>query len=155
MPEQIDSFRGKYRFLSNFHPCEMVAEWDQGFAKVPTLEHAFQAAKAVRREDFEAICQAKTAGAAKRIGKELKAAGRVRPDWYSVNLKVMEDLLRQKFSNPELRKKLVETGNAELVEGNDWGDVFFGVCRGKGENHLGRLLMKIRKDLLWPNAGTR
>jgi len=143
MPKRIDSFRGEYGFLSNFYPCEMVAEWDQGFAKVPTLEHAFQAAKAVRREDFSAICRAATPGAAKRLGKTIP----IRGDWDAVKLRVMEDLLRQKFSNPELRKKLLETCGSELVEGNDWGDIFWGVCRGKGENHLGKLLMKIRDSL--------
>jgi len=143
MPKQIDSFRGEYFFLSNFYSCEMVAEWDQGFSKAPTLEHAFQAAKAVRREDFEAICRAATPGAAKRLGKTIP----IRGDWDAVKLRVMEDLLRQKFSNPELRKKLLETRGSELVEGNDWGDIFWGVCRGKGENHLGKLLMKIRDSL--------
>jgi len=143
MPKRIDSFRGEYGFLSNFYPCEMVAEWDQGFAKVHTLEHAFQAAKAVRREDFSAICRAPSPGAAKKLGKTIP----IRGDWDAVKLRVMEDLLRQKFSNPELRKKLLETRGSELVEGNDWGDHFWGVCRGKGENHLGKLLMKIRDSL--------
>jgi predicted NAD-dependent protein-ADP-ribosyltransferase YbiA (DUF1768 family) len=59
----------------------------------------------------------------------------------------METLLRQKFAHPELRAKLKETNDAELVEGNWWGDRFWGVCRGEGENHLGKLLMKIRAEL--------
>jgi predicted NAD-dependent protein-ADP-ribosyltransferase YbiA (DUF1768 family) len=37
----------------------------------------------------------------------------------------------------------------ELIEGNWWGDTYWGVCNGVGENHLGKLLMKIR-DYLYP-----
>jgi predicted NAD-dependent protein-ADP-ribosyltransferase YbiA (DUF1768 family) len=59
----------------------------------------------------------------------------------------MEDLSRQKFSHPELRQKLLDTGSCTLVEGNTWGDTFWGVCDGVGENHLGKLLMTIRADL--------
>lgn len=135
-------------YFSNFYsPVRVHAKWDGTFTKVDTVEHAFQAAKAIRKEDFDTVCRAKSAGEAKRLGKILKAAGRIRPDWYSVNLKIMEDLLRQKFSDFELRKKLLETGDNELIEGNYWGDLFWGVCRGKGENHLGRLLVKIRSEL--------
>lgn len=59
----------------------------------------------------------------------------------------MEDLLIQKFKIPELVKALLDTGTAELIEGNWWGDKFWGVCRGQGKNHLGKLLMKIRVAL--------
>lgn len=55
--------------------------------------------------------------------------------------------MRVKFRNPELRDKLVATGDAEIVEGNWWGDKFWGVCRGVGENHLGKILMRIRTEL--------
>jgi predicted NAD-dependent protein-ADP-ribosyltransferase YbiA (DUF1768 family) len=59
----------------------------------------------------------------------------------------MEELLRQKFSNPVMARKLLDTDENVLVEGNDWNDTFWGVCNGKGENHLGILLMKTRKAL--------
>jgi predicted NAD-dependent protein-ADP-ribosyltransferase YbiA (DUF1768 family) len=59
----------------------------------------------------------------------------------------MEDLLRQKFQNPYLKNKLLATGNAEIEETNSWGDVFWGICKGVGENHLGKILMKIRSEL--------
>jgi predicted NAD-dependent protein-ADP-ribosyltransferase YbiA (DUF1768 family) len=59
----------------------------------------------------------------------------------------MRDLLRQKFAHPELRRLLLATGDAELVEGNTWGDRFWGVCAGRGQNHLGRLLMAIRAEI--------
>lgn len=59
----------------------------------------------------------------------------------------MEDLLRQKFSKTPLRRLLLATGEAELIEGNTWGDTYWGVCHGVGQNHLGCLLMKIRGEL--------
>ncbi len=58
----------------------------------------------------------------------------------------METILRDKFSDSKLRQKLLETGNEELVEGNEWSDFFWGVCNGKGQNQLGKLLMKLRTE---------
>ena len=133
MLEPIDSFRGRYRFLSNFFPFPD-----------PTLEHHFQAAKAVKPEDRDRIMNAKTPGAAKRMGKKVE----LRPDWQQVKFGIMEDLLRLKFTtNPGLRAELLDTGNRPLIEGNLWGDVIWGVSGGKGENHLGLLLMKVRAEL--------
>lgn len=59
----------------------------------------------------------------------------------------MEDLLRLKFSNREVANLLILTGDEELIEGNWWGDKFWGIYNGEGENHLGKLLMKIRGEL--------
>ena len=59
----------------------------------------------------------------------------------------MKILLRQKFGDAWLRAKLLATGDAELIEGNYWHDTFWGMCNGKGENHLGRLLMEVRSEL--------
>jgi hypothetical protein len=59
----------------------------------------------------------------------------------------MVDLLCQKFTNSELRQKLLATEDAILIEGNTWGDTFWGVCKGVGKNHLGKILMAIRKEL--------
>ena len=56
--------------------------------------------------------------------------------------------LYAKFTqHQELKKLLVETGGRPLIEhtANDsyWGDG----GDGSGQNHLGRLLMKLRKEL--------
>jgi predicted NAD-dependent protein-ADP-ribosyltransferase YbiA (DUF1768 family) len=60
----------------------------------------------------------------------------------------MEGLVRQKFSkDPVLRQRLLDTGDQDLVEGNTWGDTFWGVCRGQGSNWLGRILMDVRAEL--------
>lgn len=142
--ERVVAFSGEYRWLSNFYPAKVRLDGEV----YPTVEHAYQAAKAaldgpaavaIRRT----IQRASTPGEAKKIGNSL----RLRKDWESVKLGVMLDLLRQKFEHAELRTLLLGTGDAELIEGNWWNDTFWGVVDGKGKNHLGRLLMKVRKEL--------
>jgi predicted NAD-dependent protein-ADP-ribosyltransferase YbiA (DUF1768 family) len=55
----------------------------------------------------------------------------------------------QKFSKPEFKKMLLDTGNQEIREGNMWNDDFWGVCmkRNKGKNILGKILMDLREEL--------
>ena len=61
----------------------------------------------------------------------------------------MYEICKIKFiTNPNFTKRLLETGNQELIEGNDWNDTFWGVCNGEGENNLGRTLMRIRRELV-------
>lgn len=139
----IDRFDGPYRWLSNFYPVRIqyIEEW------YPSVEHAYQAAKSdnpdVRKRFL--IGDAKSARAK---GRRIK----VRADWNSSKLAVMEHLLRQKFQRGDLRAQLLSTGDQELVEGNWWGDQFWGVYHGKGDNYLGKLLMKIREELRAPEA---
>ena len=51
------------------------------------------------------------------------------------------------YENKDLKKKLLSTENVILVEGNTWNDTFWGVCKGKGKNNLGKILMNVRKIL--------
>jgi predicted NAD-dependent protein-ADP-ribosyltransferase YbiA (DUF1768 family) len=70
------------------------------------------------------------------------------PDWPDRKIAVMRELLRSKFApGSELADKLLATGDAELVEGNDWEDTFWGKYQGAGENHMGKLLMELRASL--------
>jgi ribA/ribD-fused uncharacterized protein len=77
----------------------------------------------------------------------------IREDWDQVKDGIMLDLLKIKFSNPELQRKLKETGNAELIEGNYWHDNYWGQCycpkchNKRGQNKLGKMLMEIRKGI--------
>lgn len=135
---QITKFHGDHAFLSNFHPVPVVFEG----LEFPSVEHAYQAAKTVDPAERQRFLTG-TAAQAKRAGRKVT----LRPDWAEVRLGVMERLVRQKFRRPELRELLLATGEAELVEGNHWNDTFWGVCKGKGENHLGRILMKVRAEL--------
>jgi ribA/ribD-fused uncharacterized protein len=138
---KIDSFSGQYSFLSNFAPCRVML----GNVPYPTVEHAYQAAKFTQDPLRQVIRETPAPGDAKRLARKLSP---MRPDWEQVKVTVMERLLEQKFSQPEFRAKLLATGEAELVEGNTWGDTFWGVYQGQGQNMLGQLLMKLRGELL-------
>lgn len=136
----IDKFDGKYRFLSNFYNGWVVYDGDI----YHTVEQAYQAAKTLSLKEREKIQLAKTAAEAKKLGKKVT----MRPDWDNIKLSVMEGLVKDKFVNsPILKDWLLDTGDEELVEGNWWGDTFWGVCKGVGENHLGKILMKVRDSL--------
>ncbi len=74
-------------------------------------------------------------------------ANEVRADFDEIKIGVMTEINRQKFSHPRLKQMLQETGNAILEEGNTWGDTFWGICDGVGENNLGKILMQIRDGL--------
>ena len=135
----INSFRGEFSFLSNFYPVEITYH---GIC-YPTVEHAFQAAKTSIVSESTWVLSADTPGQAKRRGRKVT----LREDWGTVKLSVMEELLRLKFAIPSLLVALSTTEGRELVEGNTWNDTFWGVCRCVGENHLGKLLMKIRSEI--------
>ena len=85
---------------------------------------------------------------AKRLGRRM----RLRSDWEQVKYDVMLDVVRAKFNqHPDLAQKLLATGDEELVEGNDWGDTYWGVCNGRGKNMLGKILMRVRAELRGEN----
>ena len=135
--EPITSFSGEYRFLSNSWPCLIL----YGMHWYDSCEHAYQAAKTTDIQVQLAIRNAQSAGMAKRLGKSVH----LRPDWEKIKLEVMGDLLWQKFVlDHKLRARLVATGQRQLIEKNHWGDIYWGVCGGRGTNHLGNLLMRIR-----------
>lgn len=137
----INSFRGEHYFLSNFSPSEICIQ----NIKYPTVEHAYQAMKAINNEDRKLISNANTPKEAKRLGNTVVC----REDWERVRLVVMRGLVFMKFIiNTNLRKQLIDTGDEELIEGNWWKDTFWGVCNGVGENNLGKILMEIRKCLI-------
>ena len=138
---RIESFRGEYYFLSNFYVAPFRTP--RG-TLVQTVEHAFQACKTLYLWEREQVLNAATPAAAKQLGRKVT----LRPDWNEIRLSVMERLVELKFAqNSELAERLRETGDAHLVEGNTWGDTFWGACRGKGANHLGSILMQVRAGL--------
>ena len=141
MPNIIGSFDGEYAFLSNFYDSPIVVEG----IHYPTVEHAFQAYKTLSHEERLDIASSTTPGIAKRKGRKVS----LRTDWEQIKDSVMEFCLRKKFTEHlDLQKKLLETGDAILIEGNTWGDTYWGMCAGVGENKLGQLLMKIREEII-------
>lgn len=137
---KIDSFQGEYKFLSNFFLCKI--EYNE--VTYPSAEHAFQAQKSLSQIDQQEIAKLKNPGQAKRTGRKLK----IRGDWDEIKLDVMKKILTVKFKDPELAQKLIDTAPAELIEGNNWNDRYWGICKGQGLNNLGIILMNIRDSLL-------
>lgn len=136
----IDSFNGKYRFLSNFSDYHCLFEG----VSYKTVEHAFQAAKTLDKNQRMKIEYAVTPGEAKKLGRRVC----LREDWEQVKDDVMYDCLVSKFKlDKVLRFKLLDTYPAELIEGNTWGDTYWGVCNGVGKNTLGKLLMRLRDEI--------
>lgn len=135
----IKEFRGYYNFLSNFWPCKIKRQ------KIiyPSVEHAFQAAKTLSIQKRKIIAQLSTPEAARRAGRKLV----LRNNWEDHKESIMYCILIKKFKEPSLKRKLLATGNASLIEGNNWGDTYWGVCCSKGKNRLDKLLMRIRKSL--------
>lgn len=139
--QEINSFRGNYDFLSNFYEAPI----EYGGIRYGSVEAAFQAQKC-QTEEEKLVFQTMRPSEAKKAGRRVP----LRPDWEQVKLGVMLDLVRAKFTqNPELACKLIETGELRLTEGNTWKDTYWGVDlrSGQGENHLGQILMEVRREL--------
>jgi predicted NAD-dependent protein-ADP-ribosyltransferase YbiA (DUF1768 family) len=165
MEVEINCFHGEFEFLSNFHMTDIPYK---GIV-YPSTEHAFQAQKVMNLNVRREIAALDTPGKAKRMGKKVK----LRPDWEQVKdeemyeevetrkpkkqFKVVPTKSKTKplydvcfvkfFSDPELNEMLQATGDAELIEGNTWGDKYWGVCRGEGQNKLGKILMRVREEM--------
>jgi ribA/ribD-fused uncharacterized protein len=134
MPNKIERFSGNYAFLSNFYQAK------NGLS----VEHYFQAAKTDDALEAARIMHAATPGRAKQLGGRCD----LRSDWEEVKDAVMLTCLRYKFTNVRLRRLLINTGEATLIEGNGWGDTYWGMYNGTGHNMLGILLMQVRRELI-------
>ncbi len=131
-----------YGCFSNFAPYPIKLkgkEW-------PTSEHYFQAQKFVGSEHEEAIRLAKSPTIAARMGRSRKRP--LRPDWEEVKDDVMREAVLAKFTqHSKIRRILIDTGDARLVEhtarDSYWGDG----GDGHGQNRLGQILMELRAKL--------
>lgn len=127
----ITEFSGRYRFLSNFFiepdGSHVEGEYQAHKTNPPTLSLLTASPRQ-----------------AKAVGQRL----RLRTDWEDVKVGLMQEFVLYKFTeHPKLRELLLATGYDKLVEGNWWGDTFWGVCRGRGSNMLGIILMDVRSQL--------
>ena len=138
--EPIKAFQGEYRWLSNFHLIRITYDG----LTYPSTENAYQAQKTLNlkiRELFTCMAPAE----AKRHSRLLK----IRADWEDVKVQVMRDVTRLKYLDRDLADLLIDTYPRELIEGNTWGDKFWGQCSvGKGRNMLGQIIMEVREKLV-------
>lgn len=138
----ITQFIDEYRWLSNFQSVQIKYE-----GKVyPSVEHAYISAKS-DDDGWKQLCASSKyrAGDLKQVSKDIE----LREDWEDVKVFIMYDLLKLKFTQQPFKNKLLDTGDIELIEGNWWGDEFWGinVNTDTGQNILGKLLMKIRREI--------
>lgn len=144
----VKEFRGEYAFLSNFYPAKF--EW-RGI-EFPTGEHAFSYAKAYYAKSHQFVDEYQTKVLNAPTPKKAKYEGRsmsIKVDeWDKNKVMYMREIVHARFaadlSGEALAGRLINTGAMMLVEGNDWGDTFWGRCDGKGFNTLGVLLMEER-----------
>jgi ribA/ribD-fused uncharacterized protein len=144
----ITKFRGEFRWLSNFWPAPVLLDgW-----LYPTTEHAYQAGKVLDEQVRQTIRLLPSASHAKRFGKKIGRSIPFRHAWSDhFKIGLMRDLLRQKFTNADLGRRLIATGNEPLIESGHWHDRFWGrclcsQCGGQGRNMLGVLLMELRQE---------
>lgn len=134
----INSFKGKYYFLSNFYSAPVTYDG----LTFQNNEAAFQAAKCIKPELRKQFVNLNPSEA-KRSGRRVK----LRSDWEQVKVQIMKEICKAKFDqNEALRQQLIATGKETLEEGNTWGDRIWGTVNGVGQNHLGKILMEIRKE---------
>ena len=136
------SVEDTYGEFSNFAPYPIRldrAQW-------PTSEHYFQAQKFLDPAVREQVRRANNPDEVARLGRNRKL--RLRRDWASARVGVMQRAVRAKFEqHPDLAALLLATDDAEIVEHTErdafWGDG----GDGRGQNMLGRILMDVRAIL--------
>jgi N-glycosidase YbiA len=142
----MKNFTGDLAFLSNSYVIEGGIEYEG--VVYPSVENAFQAAKTLDPEErqlFETVSTTQ----ARRHGQKVT----MRDRWGYLRVNVMQELVWLKFQNPELREKLLATGDTPIEGTNSTHDNYWGACQcarckgALGLNWLGRILMTVRKDL--------
>jgi ribA/ribD-fused uncharacterized protein len=140
------STKGEYGWGSNFYRCPIFLDGEHW----TTSEHYYQASKAVNQEDRDMIRKAESPKEAARLGREAIVISSV---WDKIKLNVMIRVVYQKFKqNPDLRQKLLATGDKDIVEwteGTPLADSVWGnACDKDGQpglNYLGKVLMYVRE----------
>jgi len=157
----IEQFRGDNFYLSNMYFLNNWITSEYGI-RVPTSEHAYQSAKFINPLNHRQVAEACAELEDKRIfadgvaSKEmahflLRQGAAIKTDWEVAKNGIMLAVVSQKFTNnPDIAKRLIDTNDELIVEGNDWGDRYWGVDpvgSDNGENHLGQILMEVRSNL--------
>jgi ribA/ribD-fused uncharacterized protein len=144
---QVFFYEQDFYVLSNFSAFTLVwkglrfdtSEAAYHWEKFPGISDAMVGIR-------DAIRTCSSAHAAFKLAEEFKYLRRA--DWDAVKISIMKDILRAKVDQHEyVRRKLLDTGDRELIE-DSWRDSFWGWGEdGKGQNQLGKLWMEIRGEL--------
>jgi len=131
--------------FTNFSPHKVEYE-----GKIyPTSEHLFQAFKFFKtRPDLAEHVRTVSSQPSQALSAARQFASEIRPDWLRFNITAMDSVLAQKFQqHPDIRRELLATGKAQLIE-DSAVDSFWGCgADKKGRNELGKALMRLRTVL--------
>ena len=135
----INNFKGRYSFLNTFSESNFYYDG----LLFHNAECAFQSAKCRFEKDKRMFCHM-SPREAKNVGNRVS----LRPGWDNMKYQIMKDINYCKFSqNPDLKRKLLKTGNEYLEFANNHGNSEWGTINGVGRNWLGKILMEIREEL--------
>jgi ribA/ribD-fused uncharacterized protein len=139
---QFHSVGADYGWLSNSAPYPISLESKMWY----TAEHYFQTQKFYSEGVKKQILKTRSAAEVIRISNNPKL--RIRKDWIYVRVDAMRTAVRAKFTQiPELRKLLVNTGDAVLIDHSDDDSYWSDGGDGNGQNMLGVVLMEVRDEL--------
>ena len=139
---QIFFYEQEFYPFSNFSSFKL--NWN-GYDWM-TSEHAYHSEKFINNPKIiEQLKQSRSAHDAMVIAYANK--NKYRDDWDEIKLDIMKSILTAKVEqHPYVKKKLLESGDKELIE-NSWRDDFWGWGQNKdGQNHLGKIWMKVREE---------
>lgn len=131
----------KHYFLDNFYACQVTY---QGIT-YQNSEAAFQAQKTTDPQE-----RLKFANLPPQEAKSLGRLVPLRDDWEEIKDQIMYEVVKAKFQqNPDLLQQLLDTGDAQIVEGNHHQDSYWGVDLHtlRGRNKLGSICEKVREEL--------
>lgn len=137
-------YEEKYYMFSNFSAHQVEYEG----VLYPTAEHAYQSAKFIDPRVKEEVRKAKSPLEAKYLANEVYRDIK-RKDWEKIKMEIMYKVIKAKVEqHEEVKNKLVETGDLEIAE-NSPVDSFWGLGKDKkGENQLGKILMRVREEVI-------
>ena len=141
--EPILFYEREFYVLSNF--SSFAIEWDGKLYM--TSEHVYHSEKFQDEEMKELIRKTRSAHDAFKLAHANE--DKYRPDWNDVRIGIMKKILHVKVSqHPYVKKKLLQSGDRELIE-DSWRDNFWGWGPDKdGANHLGKLWMEVRAEVI-------
>lgn len=145
--EELDNkvffYEREFYVFSNF--SSFAVEWKGRL--YPTSEHAYHSEKFENEVTKEQIRSCRSAHDALKLAWSIK--DQYRADWQDIKVSIMEEILKAKLEqHPYIKRKLLESGNREIVE-DSWKDDFWGWGPNKdGQNQLGKIWMKLREECL-------
>ena len=140
--KQIFFYEHEFYVFSNF--SSFAIEWRGKL--YPTSEHVYHSEGFEDENLKEQVRNTHSAHDALKFAQV--NVDKCRKDWNEIKLKVMKEILLAKVAqHPYVKKKLLQSGDRELIE-DSWRDDFWGWGENRdGANHLGKLWMEVRNEI--------